>query len=237
MPFLRFRTIFVYMMKNIFIVLLFFLNLTFINAQVIKDSLNTAYLEDQIFLSFTYNSLVKTPSSLSQNGFSGGVSAGFIKDIPFNQQGSVGMALGVGYGYDVYIQNLKIFKGNSAINFDYVSDYKSNSLRLHSINLPFELRYRNSTINKYKFIRVYLGIKASYVFTSKSVYENSIEKLKVRNVDGINKWQYGLSLSAGFSTWNLFIYYGLNPIFKDVVVTNESLNFRDLKVGLIFYIM
>ncbi|WP_157961138.1 porin family protein [Lutibacter citreus] len=207
------------------------------NGQVSKDSLDNAYLEDQIYLTLTYNNMLDKSLSLSQNGFSGGFSAGFIRDIPFNEKRSKGIALGIGYSYDVYIQNLKISKNNFNTNFEFVTDYKTNSLRLHSIDIPFEFRFRNSTINKYKFFRVYAGVKASYIFSSKSVYSDSVEKLKIKNIDEINEWKYGVTLSAGYSTWNLFIYYGLNPIFNDVVVSNESIDAKDLKVGLIFYIM
>ena len=57
--------------------LLFFIK---IGAQVNKDTIDSKYLEDQIYLSLTYNVLINKPSVISQNGFSGGVSFGFIKE-------------------------------------------------------------------------------------------------------------------------------------------------------------
>ena len=212
-----------------------FLNLQSQEKEVSVDSLS--YLEDQIYLSLTYNNLRNKPSSISQNGFSSGISIGFIRDVPLNSENNFGIGLGLGYRYNVYIQNLKISKENNIVLFEPVSEYKFNWLRLHSIEIPFEFRWRNSTYEKYKFWRVYTGIKASYIITSKSKYNNFEEVKKTKDISEINKFQYGLTLAAGYGTWNLYVYYGLNPIFNDVIYENNSLNIKDLKVGLQFYIM
>lgn len=200
-----------------------------------KDSL--FYLEDQIYLSLTYNYLRNKPSTISQNGFSSGISVGFIKDIPFNQKNNIGLGLGLGYGYNVYIQNLKISNFNNNLQYELVTDYKSNWLRLHSIELPFEIRWRNSTIEKYKFWRIYTGIKASYLITSKSKFNDFENVVKTKDISSINKLQYGITLAAGYSTWNLYIYYGLNPLFKNANFEGQQLNMKDINIGLQFYIM
>ena len=225
-------------MRRYIIILFLIVGFSNLQSQVKETFVDSlSYLEDQIYLSLTYNNLRNKPSSISQNGFSSGISIGFIKDIPLNNENNLGVGLGLGYGYNAYVQNLKISKKNNVILFESVSDYKSNWLRLHSIEIPFELRWRNSTYKKYKFWRVYTGIKASYVITSKSKYNNFDEINKTKNISEINKFQYGLTLAVGYGTWNLFIYYGLNPIFKDVLFDNKPLNIKDFKVGLQFYIM
>ena len=225
-------------MRKYLTILFLIFGFSILQSQVKVASVDSlSYLEDQIYLSLTYNNLRNKPSSISQNGFSSGISVGFIKDIPLNQENNFGFGLGLGYGYNVYIQNLKISKENKVALFEAVSDYKFNWLRLHSIEIPFEIRWRNSTLDKYKFWRVYTGIKASYNITSKSKYNNLDEVSKTKNISEINKFQYGLTLSAGYSTWNLYIYYGLNPIFKDVLFEDNTLNIKDFKVGLQFYIM
>ena len=69
------------MIRNI-IISIFLGWVSILQAQTRIDSLNTtSYLEDQIYLALTYNDLSNRPKSVSQNGFSGGVSIGFIKDI------------------------------------------------------------------------------------------------------------------------------------------------------------
>ena len=60
---------------------------------------DTAYLEDQLFFSLGYTSLMDTPNQFQQNGFSYGLSLGFIKDIPFNKRRNLGVAVGVGYAW------------------------------------------------------------------------------------------------------------------------------------------
>lgn len=218
-----------------FVMFSFFLELHCQVKTGTKDSLS--YLEDQIYLSLTYNYLKNKPSSISQNGFSSGISLGFIKDIPFNKENNIGLGLGLGYGYNVFIQNLKISEVNNILEYELATDFKTNWLRFHSIELPLEIRWRNSTLEKYKFWRIYTGIKASYIVTSKSKFNDFETVIKVKNISNINRFQYGITLAAGYSTWNLFIYYGLNPIFNDVIFENQLLKMKDIKVGLQFYIM
>jgi len=228
-------------MKHLYLIILILYSSSFVQAQIQKDSVasDVSYLEDQLYLALTYNALIEKPSNVSQNGFSGGVAVGFIKDIPLNSRRSFGVALGLGYQYNAYIQNLKISKVINTNVFSIAEDYESNWLRLHAIDIPFELRWRTSTIEKYKFWRVYAGIKASYIFASKSKFTDVDETFFVKNISELRKIQLGLTLSAGFSTWNLYLYYGLHPIFENVFIkdTTNQVNFRDFSVGLKFYIM
>ncbi len=224
------------MSKYYFIIsfLLFFSNL---KAQVNKDSIDLKYLEDQMYLSLTYNILIDKPSTIAQNGFSGGVSIGFIKDIPFNENRNFGLGIGLGYAYNAYVQNLKISTENQLTLFETAQDYTTNRFSISAVEIPIEIRWRNSTPQKYKFWRVYGGIKFSYVISVKTIYKDAVESLTTRNISEFNKIQYGLTLATGFSTWNLYVYYGLNPIFKSVYFNNKKLGLKDFNVGLKFYIM
>tara|TARA_R110001583_G_scaffold83631_5_gene220729 strand:+ start:13763 stop:14437 length:675 start_codon:yes stop_codon:yes gene_type:complete len=214
--------------------LLFFIKL---NAQVNKDTIDLKYLEDQIYLSLTYNVLIKKPKPILQNGFSGGISFGFIKDIPINKQRNFGLGLGLGYSYNTYIQNLKITRDSQVTSFETALDYKTNKLGLSAIELPFEVRWRNSTPEKYKFWRIYGGVKFAYVLAAKSTFIDSETTLKTKNIHEFNRIQYGLTLATGFSTWNVYVYYGLNPFFKDVNFNGKALKLKDFNIGLKFYIM
>lgn len=196
------------------------------------------YLEDQLYLSLSYNILLDKPSIIAQNGFSGGFSIGFVKDIPFTIKGDLGIGIGVGYSYNAYIQNLKISKSNSQTSFFEIgSGYTKNRFATSALELPFEIRWRNSTIDKYKFWRVYGGFKISYLLGAKSIYSDTIETITTKNIDEFNKIQYGLTLATGFSTWNLYVYYGLNSILNEADLNGNSLFLRDFKVGLKFYMM
>lgn len=226
-------------MKNVFSIFCLIFSISILQAQIDNDSINIddSYLEDQLYLTLTYNSIVDRPKGLSQNGFSGGIATGFIKDIPLNSKSTFGLGLGLGYQYNAYIQNLKISKEGDNNVFSIAEDYKTNWLRLHAIDVPFEIRWRNSTLNKYKFWRVYTGIKASFIFNSKSKFSDLNETILINNISEIRKIQFGIIFSAGYSTWNLYVYYGLNPILENVDLNAEQLHFKDIRIGLKFYIM
>ena len=127
---------------------------------------DTAYLEDQLFFSLGYTSLMDTPNQFQQNGFSYGLSLGFIKDIPFNKRRNLGVAVGVGYAYHRHNHNL-LYDKNS---FEVSDDYRSNFFSYSSLEIPFELRWRTSTYDKFKFWRVYSGITVSYILQNRSKY-------------------------------------------------------------------
>ncbi len=119
-------------------------------------------------------------------------------------------------------QNLKITKPNDVTQFDVVDGFKSNKFSMHAIEIPLELRWRTSTIDKYKFYRIYFGGKISYAFATNSKFKEN-NTVKVNGIDEINRLQYGLSLSMGYGTWNLNVYYGLNDIFSSDATTKSQI--------------
>lgn len=228
------------------ILIVFLLIITSLNAQTIKkDSVtvnnkNTHYLEDQLYLGVTYNILINQLDDINQSGFSNGLFVGFIKDLPINIERNFGFGIGLGYGRDTYFQNLKIFESNNEIlyeNFQDDESFKNNKFVLHSIESPFEIRFRTSTAANYRFWRVYTGVKFKYIFYSKAAYKSGGIN-KVNNLEQLNKFNYGLTLGAGNGTWNAHFYYGLKPIFKNAQFNGtELIKIKDFKVGLIFYIL
>lgn len=220
--------------------LLIFLLFSFVKpqAQVNNDSIiDLKYLEDQLYLSLTYTILGNKPATISQNGFSGGFSIGFIKDIPLNERRNVGFGVGVGYAYNVYVQNLKISRENQTTLFELAEDYKTNRLGINSVEMPIEFRWRTSTPEKYNFWRVYGGVKFSYLVNSKTKFTDSEVVLATKNIPEINRIQYGATLATGYGNWNLYFYYGLSPLFKDAVFDDQNIDLKDIRIGLKFYIM
>jgi len=207
-------------------------------AQVTNDSIvDLKYLEDQLYLSLTYSILNNKPAAISQNGFSGGFSMGFIKDIPLNEQRNIGLGIGAGYAYKVYVQNLKISRDNKTTVFELAEDYKTNRLGINAVEMPIELRWRTSTPQKYGFWRVYGGVKFSYLVTSKTKFGDADVLKTTKNIPELNRIQYGVILAAGYSTWNIYCYYGLSPLFKNAVFEEKNLDLKDINIGLKFYIM
>ena len=226
---------------RLFLLLMFFLNcLSTVKAQV-KQTIeqDSLYREDQFYVSITYNALIDLPNNVSQNSFSTGVHLGVIRDFPLNKRRNIALALGLGYSFNSFNQNIRI-SGNNSYNYTILesSNYSKNNFAQHLIEVPFEFRWRTSNAESYKFCRVYTGLKFGYLIASKSIFNDSSGSDNQKNLTDLNKLQYGLTMSIGYNTWNGYIYYGLNPVFNDVsTVDLQSIDMRALKIGLIFYLL
>lgn len=209
---------------------------------IVVDTLpDNNYREDQFYIGLTYNILQNRPSGISQNNLSNGLHLGVIRDFPINKKRNKAIGIGLGYSYNSYFHNLKATQTDNGIAYEAIESsegYKRNKYRTHMVELPIEFRWRTSTATSYQFWRIYGGFKVSYVLSAISKFVGDNEKLKFKN-DDFNKLQYGLTLSAGYNTWNFHVYYGLNKLFKDGTKTvgGESFNMNAIKVGLMFYIL
>lgn len=232
-------------MKHFVIRILFvFLGMQAVTAQqeVIQDTIpDENYREDQFYIGFTYNILQNRPSGISQNNLSNGLHLGFIRDFPINKQRNKAIGVGLGYSYNSYFHNLKATETSAGISYEAIGNnvsFKRNKYRTHEVELPIEFRWRTSTATEYKFWRIYGGIKFGYIFSGVSKFVGDNETIKFQN-DDMNRFRYGLTLSAGYNTWNFHVYYGLNKLFKDSTVTTsgEQFEMNTIKVGLMFYIL
>lgn len=240
-------------MKPSLIFLLFFFGVLPCFSQVERDSIPSQndsirvidehYREDQFYLSVTYNLLGQKPTNLSQRGFSSGFHFGFIRDFPINERRNVAIGVGLGLSSNSYNQNMLIMQKQngdykySIINEDSIS-FSKNKFSTYLVEMPLELRWRTSTAKDYKFWRIYTGFKVGYAFYNSSKFNGSIGKIKNSNIADINKLRYGLTLSAGYSTWNAHIYYGLNSIFdKNAKIDGQSIDMNSVKIGVMFYIL
>ena len=126
-----------------------------------KDSIarSTKYLDDQLYIGITYNTLYELPEGIDQNGFSNGIFLGYIKDLPINEQRNFGFGVGLGYCRNTYFQDLKIEEENGVTTFEEVRAFDRNKFSFHTVELPIEIRWRTSTATRYKFWRVYSGMK------------------------------------------------------------------------------
>src|SRR5690606_2499041 len=201
---------------------------------------DTKYLEDQVYIGLGYNLLLNKPDLVSQRNLSYGLQLGFIKDLPLNQNRNFGLGLGLGYAVNSYYSNMIALDGADAVGYQIteVEGFKRSKFELHGVEFPLELRWRTSTAEEYKFWRIYAGAKLGYIFSGRSRLVLDQGREGFSNAD-IEKFQYGLTLSFGFHTWNLHFYYGLNPLLKDGkrLDTGEALDFKVLRIGLIFYIL
>jgi hypothetical protein len=198
-------------------------------SQEIKPiEIDSLYREDQFYASLSYNLIQNRPDGFKQFSFSPGITFGFLRDFPISKNRHWAIAPGIGYSYN----NIKQFI-NSVEIVGATENNTSENIRTiissHSIDFPLEIRWRNATPNSHSFWRIYTGFKTSYVFNSK--LESTTENTKESILDEINRWQYGAYISVGFNTWNPYIYYGINPIFK------EGSKMSNFNFGFIFYIL
>ena len=204
-----------------------------------KDSLQLGdrYAEDQLYVMVSYNQLFNQPAMVKGSRFSYGLSTGFIKDLILNKQGSISMALGVGYNFDLLNHGITISEENNDITFQADNSGATNKLLLHNLEFTFELRWRGSDARTYKFWRVYMGVKASYNLSNNFKFTNETNSFSYSNVSNYNTWQYGLTLSVGYDVFTAHVYYGLNPILKDTSLGTADISSKIMRIGLIFYLL
>lgn len=234
-------------MRISFFILTFFTTLgIFAQEKEIKDEINfdavdSLYREDQFYLNITYNALQKRPEGIRQNKLSPGMAFGFLRDMPINKKRTFAIAAGLGYSLALYNQNLGI-SNSGGVNTYQVLDpdisYSKNKLSLHYVDLPIEIRWRNSTPESHIFWRVYSGIKLSYLFYDQYKSVSALGTVKQSNNKDFNQFQYGIYLTAGWNTWNFYAYYGLNSMFKSSAkIDNQSIQMNTTNFGLMFYIL
>lgn len=162
--------------------------------------------------------------------------------MPINKARNKAFGVGIGYSTNSYIQNMLISKAdNGGFEYSILDDrgtYNKNKFSTHLIELPVEYRWRTSTPSEYEFWRIYIGFKLGYIIKHSIKYEGDLGMSKYSNNDDFNNFQYGLTLSFGYNTWNIHINYGLNSIFSNAAQINgKSIEMTDLKIGLIFFML
>ena len=218
---------------------LFCVKLSF--GQIDTTFVDHKYFEDQFYFSLNYNGLLDQPDGFLINTLSGGLSGGYMRDIPLNKRRNVGFGIGIGYTFGSYRHNLKVSEslGESVFEILPYDAFDTNKWLIQKIEMPLHFRWRTSTATKYTFWRFYAGMKLGYVISSKSQFNGDSGEFKYYNIEAIEKFQYGISVSAGYGSLNANFYYGLNNMFKEGsnTITGDPINLRQINIGLIFYML
>lgn len=224
-------------MRFTYLLLFLFVTISCI-AQINNDSIvNDRYFEDQFYFGLSYNFLFNHPEGSNQRNLSYGLQGGIIKDIPLNRACSYAIGIGAGLALNSYYSNLVANLNQNTISYRINDDITRSKLETHLLEFPLEFRWRNSTSEEYKFWRFYAGIKAAYVIGARSKFVAGDINDGFYNTD-LAQFQYGLTLSFGYNTFNLHAYYALTDLFDgNAMVNGEVLQYRPLRVGLIFYIL
>lgn len=208
-----------------------------------REGFGREYLEDQFYVGLTYDYLISKASSVVQHNFSRGIHMGFLRDIPMNERRNRGLAIGLGYSYDLVYSNIVAFSDDNVIEYNIAKslsdlNISKNYFETHTLELPIEFRWRTSTPESHKFWRIYSGVKLGYTFGARNLFKRNEITLSFNNSDLKNQWQFKVFTAFGYNTWNFFIQYNLLPILKDAQTKDQtSLNSSLLQMGLMFYIL
>lgn len=237
-------------MKSLFRILTFFILLlpTFMEAQEDSEEgskvMDSLYREDQLYLGFSYNILTDFPENISRSGFSGGLEFGFIRDVPLNERRNWALGAGAGWSFNNYGSTLFIGEEPAenrtvfAALDEEVEEYERNRFSMLSFDIPLQLRWRTSTLQSYKFWRIYAGIKLGYAYYIRSNFEQPGNIVRQTDIPEFNRFRAGATFTFGYNTFNFHFYYGLNSFFNDEArLEGERIGLRNLQVGLTFYML
>jgi hypothetical protein len=195
------------------------------------------YREDQFFIGSTYFIQTEKIDEFKQNGFSGNFQVGFIRDLPLNKNSTKALGIGFGYERNYFTSNIQPVEQNDRIDYRIIVSRfleSKNKITFSSISLPIEYRWRKSSIDKYKFWRIYSGFKIKKNFSLKSNPSYGSDTV----IKDFNDWTSSIYINAGYNTWNISLEYDLNPIIEDKKTTNgDNLNISFFRLGLIFYFL
>lgn len=230
------------MQKLFFFIVVLSFTLGFSQEEVLNESeaIDEKYREDQFYIGVTYNFLENKPAGMSQQGLSGGLHLGFIRDFPVNKKRNIAFGVGLGYSSNSYNQNLYIKEENANVTYQILDNnttaYSKNKLNIHVVEIPIQFRWRTSTAETYKFWRVYTGVKLGYVVNSIVKYKGIYGDFKQNNPPHINRIKTTLDISFGWNTWNFHIAYGINNLLSsDAKLDGAVIDVNEIKFGLMFY--
>tara|TARA_R110002072_G_scaffold7503_2_gene40698 strand:+ start:463572 stop:464336 length:765 start_codon:yes stop_codon:yes gene_type:complete len=202
------------------------------------------YREDQFYLGITYNLLSNVPSAVNIRGLSGGIHFGFLRDMPINKRRNIAIAVGGGLSFDVYGNTLFIGETpQEETIFTILNDddyiYDTNRFTTAVIEAPFELRWRTSTPTKYGFWRVYAGFRLGYAYWYQAKFKQEGNEVTQTDIPEFNRTRLAATLSLGYNKVNFYAYYSINPFFDGATTSNtaETVDFRTIKLGILFYIL
>ena len=198
---------------------------------------SNSYREDQFYFGSSYFIQTESIEDFKQNGFSGNFQFGFIRDFPINKTSTKAVGIGLGFERNFFTSNIQ--PSEIEDNIDYrivVSRFleSKNKISFSSIVLPIEYRWRKSSIDEYKFWRIYSGLKFKKNFP---LYSNPSYGSEIK-IDEIEDWTTSIYINAGYNTWNISLEYDLNPILKNKKTTDgNNLNISFFRLGLVFYLL
>jgi hypothetical protein len=104
-----------------------------------------------------------------------------------------------------------MFGSNAGIN--------KSKLATNYVDIPIEFRFYSDPDNQSRSFKAGIGGKVGILYSAhtKVNYELNDHENKLKHKQDLNlsRIRYGLSARLGFSSFNLYAYYGLNELFED----------------------
>jgi hypothetical protein len=196
----------------------------------------THYLEDQLYVGFTYDFFLNRPDEYQRTGLPVGFHMGFIKDIPLDSRSRFAFGIGAGYVIGTYKHNIQL-PAYTMEDFGVIN--ASGTLHTHALELPLVFRWRTSTPEIQPFVRIYAGVRVNYIFYARNIFRQEGENKVVTHVTHlIDPIQYGPYLSVGYGNLNLYFTYSIKPLFirSSSSQQRDVWDLKEIKMGLRFYI-
>lgn len=147
------------------------------------------------------------------------------------------VAYGLGYSAHYYHGNLHIHvnpDGTQSLQDLTGTSYKRNRFALEFVDAVLEFRYRSTSNNKGRYTRLYVGGLFGYRADAYSYQEAENYRVKFYNIDGFNRYRYGVYAKLGRGPWNLYGYYGLNPLASEAPLLPDFSGATSANLGLSF---
>lgn len=224
---------FVLLMRNIFSIVIAIIAFVFTNTQGIsQESAVTEIKQDSMvlsdkkphqdlfFIDLTWERLLGMPAGVEQKWYGRGVNLGLVYDYPFNKNGNVSAALGLGFQSHNYYLNSVVSRfdvgGINNSTFQVVGDtiLSRGKISVNYVDVPFELRFRTNENSKGYRWKLGIGGKVGYLIQAHEKLINDQDiKIKTYDYPHISQWRYGLSARAGYGSIMLSAFYSLTPFF------------------------
>jgi hypothetical protein len=181
--------------------------------------------DDRLILDLTLDNYAVRPASLEVNIIkSRGVNIKLMKDrLIRNTLFSFGYGLAFGsqnFDTDRFIIVDDTLGHTYFVSIDPAVDVKTNKLSVNYLDLPFEFRFRTSPNTKNNSFKIALGFKIGVLLQSHVKYEDDGGKLKLFNINNLNKYRYGVDSRIGYGIWGLNAYYSLISLFDEEKAPN-----------------
>lgn len=190
-----------------------------------------------IHLSYGYAMLLNAPEALTTR-YSDSWQVQFVNEWLLSNYSHFALGYGLGFSTYNWHNNLRISTSPNSpvLTYSYLpadSSYNTNRFSGSYVDMPLELRYR-SKMNQYgRYWRIYVGGLVGYRINSSSKFRVDDFSVKNYRITDLAQWQYGVFLRTGYYVFNLYAYYGLNPVFSQVAPGWEDLTkLRNLSIGL-----